>query len=207
MIQSIVEGQGEAQAFPVLLRRLIPEFGCYVDVGGSPFRSKRTLIIREADFKRAVQIAALKPNACALLVLFDADDDCASTHVPGMLAWAREVVPAMPCGVVMARREYEAWFLAAIESLRGQRGIHPEAAYPQDPEQVGGAKRAVSLFMPPATPYSETADQPAFSAQFDLEMAYRWASSFRKLVRELCRLLEELGHKPVIPPDWSGEQA
>ena len=89
MIQSIVEGQGEAQAFPVLLRRLIRELGCYVDAGGSPFRSKRTLIVREADFRRAVQVASFKPNACALLVLFDADDDCAAPHVPNMLAWAR----------------------------------------------------------------------------------------------------------------------
>ena len=207
MIQAIAEGQGEAQAFPVLLRRLIPELGCYMEVGGSPYRSKRTLMVRESDFKRAVQTAALKPNACALLVLFDADDDCADTHVPGMLAWAREVVPAMPCGVVMARREYEAWFLAAIESLRGQRGIRPDAAYPQDPEQVRAAKGVVSRFMPPDAPYSETADQPAFSAQFDLGTAYRRASSFRKLVKELCRLLDELGQEPVIPSDWSTEEA
>jgi len=207
MIQPIVEGQGEEKAFPILLRRLIPEFGCYVDVGGSPFRSKRTLMVREADFKRAVQVAAFKPNACALLVLFDADDDCAVTHVPNMLAWAREVAPMMPCGVVMARREYEAWFLAAVESLRGQRGIHPNAAYPQDPEQVRGAKGVVNRFMPQNAPYAETADQPALSALFDLGAAYRRASSFRKLVKELCRILEELGQEPVIPPDWSREQA
>lgn len=205
MIQPIVEGQGEELAFPILLRRLIPELGCYVDVGGSPFRSKRTLMVREPDFKRAVQVAALKPNACALLVLFDADDDCASTHVPNMLAWAREVVPAMPCGVVMARREYEAWFLAAIESLRGQRGIRSDADYLQDPEQVRAAKGVVSRFMPLNTPYAETADQPALSALLDLGMAHRRASSFRKLVRELCRLLEELGQEPVVPPDWSQE--
>ena len=60
--------------------------------------------------------------------------------------------------------------------------------------------------MPQNTRYSETADQPALSALFDLGMAYRRASSFRKLVKELCRILEELGHEPVIPPDWSIEQ-
>ena len=207
MIQPIVEGQGEAKAFPILLRRLIPELGCYVDVSGAPFRSKRTLMVREDDFKAAVQIAALKLNVSALLVLFDADGDCASTHVPNMLAWAREVVPTMPCGVVMARREYEAWFLAAIESLRGQRGIRPDAAYPKDPELVEAAKGVVKRFMPLNAPYSETADQPELSARFDLGMAYRRASSFRKLVKELCRLLEELGQTPVVPSEWSMEQA
>lgn len=206
MIQPIVEGQGEEKAFPILLRRLLPELGCYVDIGSSPFRSKRTLMVREDDFKRAIQIAVLKPGACAVLVLFDADDDCASTHVPNMLAWAREVAPEVPCGVVMARREYEAWFLAAIESLRGQRRIHQDAAYLDDPEQVRAAKAALSRFMPQNTPYSETADQPALSAVFDLAAAYRRASSFRKLVKELCRVLEALGHEPVIPSNWSRKQ-
>ena len=206
MIQPVVEGQGEEKAFPILLRRLLPELGCYLDVGSSPFRSKRTQMIRELDFKRAVQIAALKPGTCAILVLFDADDDCASTHVPNMLVWAQEVIPQMPCGVVMARREYEAWFLAAIESLRGQRRIHQDAAYLDDPEQVRAAKAALSRFMPQNTPYSETADQPALSALFDLRTAYQQASSFRKLVKELCRILEELGHEPAVPLDWSKEQ-
>lgn len=206
MIQSIVEGQGEESAFPILLRRLLPELRCYIEVGGSPYRSKRTQIVREADFKRAVQVASYKPNASVLLVLFDADDDCASTHVSNMLLWVREVLPNMPCGVVMARREYEAWFLAAIESLRGVRGISSEAAYAQNPEQVRGAKGVVSRFMPLNAPYSETADQPALSAQFDLKAAYQRASSFRKLVKEICRILEEAGHHPAIPPDWILEQ-
>lgn len=206
MIQAIVEGQGEEKAFPILLRRLIPELGCYVDVSGSPFRSKRTQMVRESDFKRAIQVAAFKPNACAILVLFDADDDCAVTHIPNMAAWAREAAPKMPCGVVMARKEYEAWFLAAIESLRGKRDIRLDAAYPQDPEQVRGAKGVISRMMPQNTPYSETADQPALSAQLDLRMAYRRASSFRKLVKELCRILQELGQALVIPADWNGER-
>ncbi len=206
MIQPIVEGQGEEKAFPILLRRLLPELGCYLDVGGSPFRSKRTQIVREADFKTAVQIAASKPGARALLVLFDADADCASSHVPDMLAWAREVVPQVPCGIVMARREYESWFLAAIESLRGQHGISQDAVYQSNPEQVRDAKGAVGGFMPHNVSYAPTVDQPSLSARFDLGAAYRRASSFRKLVKELCRILEELGYEPVIPPDWSREQ-
>jgi hypothetical protein len=206
MIQPIVEGQGEEKAFPILLRRLLSELGCYVSVSGSPFRSRRTQIVREADFKTAVQIASLKPGVSAILVLFDADDDCASTHVPNMLAWAREAVPQVPCGVVMARREYEAWFLAAIESLRGQHGISHDAVYQNSPEQVRDAKGAVGGFMPRNASYAPTADQPSLSARFDLGAAYRRASSFRKLVKELCRILEELGQDPVVPENWSDEQ-
>ena len=37
-----------------------------------------------------------------------------------------ECVPT-PCTVVIAKGEYEAWFLATIELWRGQRGICPDA--------------------------------------------------------------------------------
>ena len=57
--------------------------------------------------------------------------------------------------------------------------------------------------MPAATPYVERADQPALSAQFDLGQAYRHASSFRKLVKELCGILIDLGHQPAIPTEWT----
>lgn len=203
MIQPVVEGQGEEAAFPILLRRLMLVLGGYVDIG-PPVRSKRTQMVREEDFKRAVRLASYKPGASAVFVLFDADDDCARTHVPDMTRWASEAVPQMPSAVVMARREYEAWFLAALESLRGRRGIREDAAYEADPEQVRGAKGVVSRTMPQETPYSETADQPALSAHFDLKAAYARAASFRKLVKELCRVLEELGQSPAIPPDWRG---
>lgn len=206
MIQPVVEGQGEEAAFPILLRRLIPELGCYVEIG-SPVRSKRTQMVREEDLKRAVQIASFKPNASVIFVLFDADDDCAVMHIPDMTRWAQEAVPLMPSAIVMARREYEAWFLASLESLRGKRGIREDAVYESDPEQVRAAKGAVSRMMPQNAPYSETADQPALSAHFDLKAAYARAPSFRKLVKELCRVLEELGQSPAIPPDWRGETA
>lgn len=204
MIQPVVEGQGEEAAFPILLQRLIHEFDCYAEIG-SPVRSKRTQMVREEEFKRAVRLASYKPKACAIFVLLDADDDCAVTHVPGMSRWAQEAVPQMPSAIVMARREYEAWFLAALESLRGKRGIRQDAAYEANPEQVRGAKGVVSRMMPQNAPYSETADQPALSAHFDLKAAYARASSFRKLVKELCRILEELGQTPIVPSDWSAD--
>ena len=57
MIQPIVEGHGEVQAVPVLLRRLIPELGCYVEIGSAPIRQRRSEIVREHDFKRAIRLA------------------------------------------------------------------------------------------------------------------------------------------------------
>ena len=202
MIQSIVEGEGEVNAFPILLSRLILELGCYESVGFSPFLEKRTGIVQESKFKRAVQVVSNRPETRAVIVLFDSDDDCARNLIPQMTQWAQEAVPPLPCAVIMARREYEAWFLAAIKSLRGKRRISDQAQYDRNPEERRGAKGVVSRFMPPNKPYSETADQVALSAEFDLGQAYRHASSFRKLVKEVCRLLKKLGHSPAIPEHW-----
>jgi len=202
MIQSIVEGDGEVAAFPLLLERLVAELGCYEAIGYSPFLEKRTGIVKEEKFKRAVQVVSDKSGTRAIIVLFDADDDCARDLVPRMARWAQEAVPSLPCAVILARREYEAWFLAALESLRGHRRIRDSAQYDRNPEVVRGAKGVVSRFMPQNKPYSETADQAALSAVFDLGQAYHGASSFRKLVKEVCRLLGELGHAPAVPEHW-----
>jgi len=198
MIRPVIEGHGEVEAFPTLLRRLIPELGTYIGVRRPQFCPKNLMTANESEFKRQIQLARLEPNVTAVLFLFDADDDCAQKSVPVMRAWAHEVAPDFPCGIVMARREYEAWFLASLESLQGVRNIPQNAHYDggfEDKRDAKGVLRRLSG-------YSPKTDQAALSAVCDLQLAYKNASSFRKLVRELVRLLAELGHVPVIPESW-----
>jgi len=202
MIQSIVEGDGEVGAFPILLQRLVLELSCQEAIGYTPFLEKRTQITKEDKFKRAVQIAGSKPNTSALIVLFDSDGVCAQDHIPQMLLWGREVAPQLPLAVVMAQHEYEARFLAAVESLRGVRRIEATASYELDPDKKQSPKSVIDHFMPRDKPYSPTADQPALSAQFHLGQAFQNSSSFRKLVKEIYRLLTELEHQPMIPTEW-----
>jgi hypothetical protein len=106
----------------------------------------------------------------------------------------------------MAYREYEAWFLATIESLRGKRGIRPDADSHPNPEEPKGAKGQLELRMHPGRSYSETADQPALSAMFDMALAYRRCRSFRRLVKAFGLLAAGVG---VVldkwpPPAWEG---
>lgn len=192
VIQPIVEGYGEVEAFPVLLRRLLPELGVHVDVGRS-IRHDRRKSVREDDFKKVLRLASFRQNVEAIFVLFDADDDCARDRVPTLLRWAGEEISHLPCAIVMARREYEAWFLAALGSLC------EGAVYEGDPERKRGAKEELRKFLPG---YSPTADQPALSKRFDLGQAYHRAASFRKLVKELCRVLDALGYEASVPTAW-----
>ena len=93
-------------------------------------------------------------------------------------------------GVVLAKHEFEAWFLAAAESLRGFRSLDTSLSAPPDPESIQGAKEWLSGHMSGAGGYRETVDQPALAARFDLEKA-RAAPSFDKCYRELTRLLAD----------------
>jgi hypothetical protein len=203
MIQPIVEGHGEMTAVPELLRRVMTALGTFGVRVRPPIRRPRSDFFMEDRFRGSIQLARLQPDVQAILAVFDLDDDCARDVVPMLLGWGRQEALSLPFGVALARREYEAWFLAAIESLRGKRRIRADATSPADPEAIRDAKGAVSRFMSPVKPYQETADQVALSAQFDLGLTYRRASSFRKLVRELCRILTDLGHQPVIPNEWT----
>jgi primosomal protein N'' len=53
--------------------------------------------------------------------------------------------------------------------------------------------------MPSDRAYSETGDQPAMSAVFDMCLAHRRNRSFRKLVKTIGDLLKQL-QQPL--PDW-----
>lgn len=85
--------------------------------------------------------------------------------------------------MVLANREYEAWFIAGAESLNGCRGFQSlEKDALTDPEIPRNAKGWVRDRMPAG--YGETTDQPAFSARFDLALAHERSRSFRKLCSE-----------------------
>jgi hypothetical protein len=86
----------------------------------------------------------------------------------------------------MPNREFEAWFIAAAESLDGCRGFnYHDPDLPVDPELPRNAKGWIRDRMPGG--YGETTDQPAFAARFDLAIAYQRSRSFRKLCSEWDR--------------------
>ncbi len=182
----LVEGHGESYAAPILVRRIAESLGVSCVVR-SVLRQPRSTIVKAGELERAVILLGNKVgNGGAVLVLIDADDDPACTLGPMLLDRARNARPDRRVGVVLAVREYEAWFLAAAESLRARRGLPADLAVPSTPETIRDAKGWLAQQMPRG--YSPTADQPALTNLFDLELARR-SPSFDKLVRELTRLL------------------
>jgi hypothetical protein len=90
-------------------------------------------------------------------------------------------------------------FLAAAESIAGQRGLPSNLIAPPDPERIANAKGWLRGRMPPNRKYSQTSDQPALTAVFDLDIARSRADSFDKCCREIEGLLRKL--IALTPPD------
>jgi hypothetical protein len=204
MIQPIVEGQGDEAAVPVLLRRLRDVAQAWGLEVGKPHRRRRTQLVKKDPLQTAVQVAARQPDCAGILIIFDADDDCPKELAPTLEQWALEAAGGRACAVVIANREYEAWFLASIEALRGKATILADAVSHRDPEAPRDAKGELERRMPAGSSYSPTVDQAPLTAHLDLGSAYRSCRSFRKLVGAFGLLATAAGVAPEVwpPPEW-----
>lgn len=189
-IASIVEGDGEVAALPILLRRLgewrTP--GIVANVL-PPIRVYRDRFLnRPEEFSRHLQLAAAKCGEAGwILILVDADDDCPAIKGADILKRAQAVVPHKRLACVLANREFEAWFIASAPSLDGLRGFSCRPGdHNVDAEIPRNAKGWMRERMSGGA-YGETTDQPAFTARFDLALAYEHSRSFRKLCDEWSR--------------------
>lgn len=189
-IVSIVEGHGEVDAVPILLRRIVQRVSPTVALDAPrPIRVKRSGLLRDGELERAIALAARRTGENgSILLLLDADDDCPAELGLRLLARAAAARSDRHIRTVLANKEFEAWFLAAASSLAGYGGIDESIARPSDPEAVRDAKGWLSARMPRGRPYRETLHQAAFTAVFDLDAA-RSASSFDKLWRDVESLI------------------
>jgi len=186
----IVEGHAEVRALPVLMRRLLAEFGRYEVRIARPVRVKRYKVVRPGELERALELARRRPEGCdAILLLLDSDDDCPKEVAPCLITRARNASVGLPVAVVLAKSEFEAWFVGSLESLRGVRGIEETAISPQNPEDIRDAKGYLSRQMTHGRRYVEVDDQPAMAQSFDLTSARQSCPSFDKFLRDVQEIL------------------
>lgn len=190
-IASIVEGHGEVEAVPVLLRRIAEQVSVtHVVNAPRPFRIRRQNFLKPDEMERNVEfVAARSGPEGRILILLDANSNCPKTLAVQIQERAQKARSDRIIQVVLAKMEYEAWFLAAAKSVAGHRGIRPDFASPPDPEAVRDAKGWISARMEPGRSYSPSTDQPALTAVFDLNAARKRAASFDKLWRAVTSLL------------------
>lgn len=190
VVASIVEGYGEVDAVPVLLRRIAAAVmpGGWADIR-PPFRVGRNSVVKDHSLERTLrQVLATNSPCDSVLILLDADDDCPVELGPTLQERALRVVGSrVRVSVVLANREYESWFLASAESLAGFRGLPTGTRTPSDSETLRDAKGWLSGKLGTA-PYRPN-QQAGFTARFDMELARRNSRSFQKLWNEVHYLL------------------
>lgn len=194
-IAAIVEGHGEFEAVPILIRRIAQKIDPgFVPKVLPPLRVPATRLLKEGEVERSIELAARKlqgRGGIVIIVDCDWENCCPAEQGPVLLKRAVVTRGDLPIAIVLAKREFEAWFLAAAESLRGQCGLPDDLEPPPDPEAIRGTKEWLTNRMPPGRSYAETTDQPVFTATFDMDTARR-ADSFDKCYREIKNMLEQL---------------
>jgi hypothetical protein len=205
IIVPIVEGRGEVDAVPFLLRGWL-KFRRYRNVEVHPFgpvhaggkgniAAAHDRIIGRG-VKHYVRLAWLR-QPDVILVVLDADEDCPTILAATILARAKTMVsPDFPIGVVVANREYETWFLAAFPSVRFRRALERrgfrlrQRSLPRgmDIEAIADCKARIETLVD--IRYKPTKHQPALTRllSFAPGMARR-SRSFPKLLKELHELL------------------
>ncbi len=199
-IATIVEGDGEIEALPLLARRILHESERFdVDVS-KPIRCSRSKIlpfmpgseptVNANELQRYVLLARgnVNPHAGAILILLDSDGDCPRTLSQMILDKARGPADGLPVGVVLADREYETWFIASWEKVRPEGAACPDLS--SDPDKVQNPKAAIGRLLPEGLRYSETTHQAKFSDRIDLDLATDRSRSFRKLRSSILNLAE-----------------
>lgn len=188
-IALVVEGHGEVEAMPVLVRRIADEVGESGVEVSRPIRVKRQRIVRDDlnDLERVLRLISSDPEVGGVLIVVDADEDCPATLGTQLRSRAEEYVGHLAVRAVVAKAEYEAWLLAGMSGLRGKRQIPEDAEEIDDPEQSQNPKALLKQLN--GALYSETIDQPAMTGSFDLGEARVRSASFDKFYRDVSDLL------------------
>jgi hypothetical protein len=213
VIVPIVEGDGEVQAVPLLLRRLLEERRAWDARVARPRNAGGiTKLARDArQVERFLRYAVKEPGASAILVLVDADADCPLQRALLFAMCAEGTGLRLPVAVVVAKCEYEAWFLASAETLAGRplkskgqhdrSGIVAGTVFEGDPEGVRNAKGMLSDMMPANCAYKETLDQAPLTEAMDLALVRARCRSFRRVDSAVAFLVEQIraGGRAVSP--------
>ena len=195
-IVPVVEGDGDAAAFPELLVRILwGKFNRY-DVSVAQGKtnvvkanSKDKLV---ADPGRFLRHAQRKPGCGAILILVDADNECPVSLAKRLSQLCDEIGTSCPVQIVCTRRSYESWFLASLDTIKGLHGISDTASLSRDAEDVPNPKDWITDQMPDGRTYKETTHQAPFSRVIDLDLAHRNSRSFRRLCHAVEQLLTAL---------------
>ncbi len=204
----IVEGEGDMRAVPILLRRVLHEvFQQYTWNVARPKKAHSLSALRKrlSDY---IRYAEMERDAQAILILLDLDDGCPAIEAQQLADDIRAASPQLPVAIILAHREYEAWFLASVDTIAQQEGqkyhftptFLQNATVPANAENIRDAKGWLSKHMLPGYRYKETAHQPSMTTLIDFDIAVQRSRSLRRLLHAVELLIQNVGQSSFVSP-------
>jgi Domain of unknown function (DUF4276) len=217
-----VEGKGDEDALPTLVKRVLNEHhGWHDDVllDNDAFRVGEVNKLIRDDFRfwnRFLNASLKRRNVGAVLLVLDGDskriggEEFCAAAVARSLAIAATHVGAgrsFSVAVVFARQEFETWLIAGLPSLVGGRlpdGRLIEANMKAPGGDLEASPRDAKGWLRAAVNggYNPSRDQAAFTKLVDLEVIRaRNLRSFRRLESAVSNLLQAIRcDKPIASP-------
>jgi len=184
-IEVIVEGDGDRDAIPILMRTRLAALEIFdVDIG-RPINAKgRGNLLREGQLERWLQLAALRDDVCGILVVCDTEGDPACDLGPALARRGAAAVPPVLVRLTLAVRQFENWIVASGESTNEEA---------QDENQDFEALPATEIIRRWRAPrsYVKPIHQPRYAARIDHVIAARRCRSFARLLRCIDELARE----------------
>ena len=126
-IATIVEGHGEVESLPILIRRIARRVAPDVQLRiARPVRTPRQRVVQPGRLEDSLEDAAGKTGRDGrILILLDSNGDCPRALAAELRRRAELARSDRRIRVVLAKMEYEAWLVASADSLVGHCGIPP----------------------------------------------------------------------------------
>lgn len=187
----IVEGYGDLNAVPLLIRR-VPQDNQIHAVQLLPPHRRGDLPKVLSNFEKYFRMA-LKETAAILWIL---DFDCQSCHCPkeeveALYDRAAKISPSRPFKVAFMIKEFETLFLADPASIRSTLNLRDSILFPDDPETIRDAEGWLSQAMPRGFAYKPTIHQSKLTAKINLARVRDASPSFWHFEKAVLSLVEQ----------------
>lgn len=192
----VVEGEGDFDAFPILLRNILYSHSLFGIQVLNPPHKRGDLVKIKNRFNEYFQ-DAIKYGAAVIWVTdFDVDGcSCVAETQSEMRSLANNIRPSWPIEFVFMVKEYETLFLADPNATRKVLGqISQSKAFPANPETVRDAKGWLINAMPQGFAYKSTVHQAKITAALNFDVLRTASPSFAHLERAVLRLV---GNQPL----------
>lgn len=176
----VVEGPGDREALPVLLRARLASVGDHRDLIGQPISCNgrdKALIPRGIEGK--VATAAARPGCVAVLVVLDGEGDAVCTLGPDLRSRAETAAQGKPIEIVLADSKFESWIVASAEDM-GLEGL----AYTTSADPIHVIRTALH-----PRKYVKPTWQPRLAHKINLDRARARSASLARLIERFNGLV------------------